>query len=568
MNHPWRRQKSVQGRITLEQLRTVWMALEPRRRLAVAGATLAVFVAVLMLARLATQPGMALLYGGLEGARAGEVIQVLDQRGIRYEVRGDAIYIDERMRDETRMSMAAQGLPASSSTGYELLDGLTGFGTTSQMFDAAYWRAKEGELARTIVASPHIRAARVHISQGATQPFRRDREASASVTVTPAGGALTPVQAQALRFLVASAVPALRPEDVAVINGDGGLVVGDEAAVGPGGADRGGELRRNVERLLEAHVGHGRAVVEVNIDTVTDRETIVERRIEPESRVAVSQESEERNTTMSDTRNAPVTVASNLPDGEAAGGDGSQQSREVETRQRVAYEVSQTSREVERGPGAIRRLTVAVLVDGVRAPDADGVVQWSPRPEEELSALRDLVASAVGYDAGRGDVITLRSLPFEPALALQGTAARIGLFDRLGLDLMGLLKLAALASVVVFLVFFVLRPLLGNARAKAAGQGGGLALPPLGGPGGGPGAAALSGEIDDGWNGELSPLPGPLGNPMSGPMGGGMPDFGADGHSGLPEEDPVERMRALIADRQDETIEILRSWMEEPEGSR
>lgn len=533
----------------------------------VAGATLAVFVAVLMLARLAATPGMSLLYGGLEGAQAGEVIQALDQRGVRYEVRGDAIYVESRLRDETRMSMAAQGLPANSSTGYELLDGLTGFGTTSQMFDAAYWRAKEGELARTIVASPHIRAARVHISQGATQPFRRDRDASASVTVTTAGGMLAPVQAQALRFLVASAVPALRPEDVAVIDGNGGLVVADEAVAG-GVGDRAGELRRNVERLLEAHVGHGRAVVEINIDTVTDRETIHERRIDPETRVAVSQESEERNATMSDTRNASVSVASNLPDGDAAGGDGSQQSREVESRQRVAYEVSQTSREIERGPGAIRRLTVAVLVDGLRVPDADGIMQWNPRPEAELTALRDLVASAVGFDAGRGDVITLRSLPFEPVSALQGTAASAGLLDRLGLDLMALLRRAALALVVMFLAFFVLRPLLSNARP----QRGGPALPALGGglPGGLP-SPVLSGEIDDGWDnaGDLSPLPGPLGNPLGAPMGGGgLPDFGGDGLTDAPEEDPVERMRALIADRQDETIEILRSWMEEPEGSR
>lgn len=532
----------------------------------VAGATLVVFVAVLMLARIAASPGMSLLYGGLEGAQAGEVIQALDQRGVRYEVRGDAIYVESRMRDETRMSLAAQGLPTNSSTGYELLDGLTGFGTTSQMFDAAYWRAKEGELARTIVASPHIRAARVHISQGATQPFRRDRDASASVTVTPAGGALSPVQAQALRFLVASAVPALRPEDVAVIDSNGGLVLADDPVTGIGGGDRASELRRNVERLLEAHVGHGRAVVEVNVDTLTDRETIVERRVDPETRVALSQESEERNTTMSDTRNASVSVASNLPDGDAAGGEGRQQSREVETRQRVAYEVSQTSREIERGPGAIRRLTVAVLVDGLRAPDADGVVQWSPRPEAELAALRELVASAVGYDPERGDVITLRSLPFEPVLALQGTEASAGLIDRLGLDLMGLLRLAALALVVLFLAFFVLRPLLSSARLQG-GQDDKQALPGLGGDmRGGLPAATLSGEIDDAWgSAELSPLPGLLGNPMG---GGGLSDYSGNGDIDSPDEDPVERMRALIADRQDETIEILRSWMEEPEGSR
>ncbi|MFN3955011.1 MAG: flagellar basal-body MS-ring/collar protein FliF [Pararhodobacter sp.] len=544
----------------MEQLLALWNALEPRRRLIVAGATVGVFLAVLAIARIATAPGMALLYGGLEGAQAGEVIQALDQRNIRYEVRGDAIFIESRLRDETRMSLAAQGLPANSSTGYELLDGLTGFGTTSQMFDAAYWRAKEGELARTIVASPHIRAARVHISQGATQPFRRDQRASASVTVTPAGGMLTSTQAQALRFLVASAVAGLSSEDVAVIDSNGGLVIAEEQSSPAGqGADRASDLRRNVERLLEAHVGHGRAVVEVNVETVTDRETILERRIEPETRVAVSQETEERNATSSDSRTNAVSVASNLPDGDAAGGDGRSESREVESRQRVAYEVSQTSREIQRGPGAIRRLTVAVLIDGVRVPDATGVMQWNPRPESELEALRELVASAVGYDPARGDVITLRSLPFEPVLAQQGTLASAGLMDRLGLDLMSLIKLGALAAVVLFLALFVLRPLLAGGGARR--DPGRNALPGLSPALGGLPAPLLSGEIDDQpWQNDA----------MIAPLPGGFGDFG-DGSDGsmddLP-QDPVERMRALIAERQDETIEILRNWMDEQEEAR
>ncbi|KPQ06422.1 MAG: flagellar M-ring protein FliF [Rhodobacteraceae bacterium HLUCCA12] len=550
----------------MEQLRTVWNALEPRRRWLAAGATLGVFVAVLLIARMATSPSMALLYGGLEGARSGEVIQVLDQRGIPYEVRGDAIYVDASARDETRMALAAQGLPANSATGYELLDGLTGFGTTSQMFDAAYWRAKEGELARTITASPHIRDARVHISHGATQPFRQAREASASVTVTPAGAGVTPDQARALRFLVASAVTGLRPDAVAVIDGASGQVIAEDRGPNARASERAELLRRNVERLLEAHVGPGRAVVEVNVDTVTDRETIREHRIDPDSRVAINQESEERNATASDTRTNSVTVASNLPDGDGAGGDGSQQSREEETRERIAYEVSQTSREIERGPGAIRRLSVAVLVDGTRGRDDDGAMQWTPRPEAELAMLRELVAAAVGYDEARGDVITLQSLPFEPVSGMDGAGADSGLVAQLGLDVMALLRLVALAAVVVFLAVFVLRPLLINARGPREGAGpGGLAR--MGTAGGLPAPAEDAGGD---WSdmAALNPLPAPMGTPLGGPMPGAYPDFDADAAGGGPPEDPVERMRALIADRQDETIEILRNWMEEPEESR
>jgi flagellar M-ring protein FliF len=362
------------------------------------------------------------LYAGLESGPAGEVVQALDQRNIAFDVRGDAIYVDSRLRDETRMSLAAQGLPANSTSGYELLDGLTGFGTTSQMFDAAYWRAKEGELARTIVASPHVRAARVHISQGAGLAFRRDQLGSASVMITPAGTALSPPQAQAIRFLVASAVAGLAAESVSVIDTSTGLVVAEPGEGAANGSDRASELRRNVERLLEAHVGAGRAVVEVNVETVTDRETIVERRIDPDSRIAVNQESEERNATSNDSRSAGVTVASNLPDGDAAGGDGRSESRDTSSRQRISYDVSQTQREIQRGPGAVRRLTVAVLIDGLRAPDESGAMQWTPRSDAELESLRELVASTVGYDEARGDVITIRSLPFEPVLRAEGSA--------------------------------------------------------------------------------------------------------------------------------------------------
>jgi flagellar M-ring protein FliF len=182
-------------------------------------------------------------------------------------------------------------------------------------------------------------------------------------------------------------------------------------------------------------------VVEVNVETVTDRETIVERRIDPDSRIALSQDSEERNATSTETRSGAVSVASNLPDGDAAEGDGRTESRDVTSRQRTNYDVSQTQREIQRGPGAVRRLTVAVLIDGVRAPDAAGTMQWTPRPEAEVEALRELVASAVGFDEARGDVITIRSLPFEPVTRAEESTPVASLIDRLGLDVMSLIRL-------------------------------------------------------------------------------------------------------------------------------
>ena len=156
----------------MQNILSLWSALDMRRRIVVIGATIAMFLAVLGLSRMANTPNMALLYAGLDSSAAGEIVAALEQRGVAYEVRGDSISVDSTQRDALRMTLASEGLPTTGAAGYELLDGLSGFGTTSQMFDAAYWRAKEGELARTILANPQIRAARVHIAQAPAQGLR------------------------------------------------------------------------------------------------------------------------------------------------------------------------------------------------------------------------------------------------------------------------------------------------------------------------------------------------------------------------------------------------------------
>ena len=318
----------------MEQVLSVWNALSVGRRLVVGLATMAVFAAVLSLARMASQPSMALLYAGLEPQAAAAVVAALEGQGAAYEVRGGALFVEAAQRDALRMALAGEGLPATGAGGYEILDSLTGFGTTAQMFDAAYWRAKEGELARTITASPHVRTARVHIANPASRPFQRDQAATSSVTVTAASGSLAAGHAKALKFLVASAVAGLGPENVTVIDSNGGIVAADEPgeAASLNSADRAEALKRRVERLLEARVGYGNAVVEVSLDTEMETEQIVERRVDPDSRVAISTEKTETSTRSDDTRGGAVTVASNLPDGDGEGASGTASSSNSETR--------------------------------------------------------------------------------------------------------------------------------------------------------------------------------------------------------------------------------------------
>jgi len=535
----------------LQQIIDVWNALDTRRRVIVLVATAAVFAAVLGLARMASSPNLTLLYAGLENGAAGDVVAALEQRGVSYDVRGGAIFVESGRRDELRMTLASEGLPATSTKGYELLDSMSGFGTTSQMFDAAYWRAKEGELARTIQAHPAITGARVHIASTGSNPFQRDVDPSASVMLSNSSGGLTARHARGLRYLVASAVTGLAPEDVSIIDSTGGLIGVADDAPSNTTEDRAEAMRKRVQRLLEARVGQGNAVVELSLDTVTRTEAIRERRIDPQSRVAISTDSEERTNTSSDEGGGDVTVASNLPDGEAGGGDSSS-SQSSETRERVNYEVSETEREVTVAPGAVKRLTVAVLVNGTVTTNADGTEVFTPRPEEEMTALRELVASAVGFDEDRGDVITLKTMQFETALP-SGTNAEPSFFSGLGLDLMSIIQAAVLGLVALVLGLFVVRPVLMKPSSQPA------ALSPPDNSDAATGddpARVLTGEIDDG-RGDAAAMP-----LVTGPDStteteeAGVPALSRNG------EDPAERLRNLIGERQQETVEILRNWLE------
>lgn len=555
----------------MQQIKNVWAEMDMRKRLIAVGATVIMILSVIGMSHVASKPSMTLLYAGLESGSAGDVVRALEQRGTQFEVRGGSIYVPSVQRDELRMTLASEGLPANGGKGYELLDSLSGFGTTSQMFDAAYWRAKEGELARTIVASPHVTQARVHLANTGSNPFQRSVEPTASVSVVPMGSPITPPQANAIRFLVASAVTGLAVENVAVIDANGALIGSSDAtaAAGAGNDDRSQTIRERVLRLVEARVGQGNAVVEVSVETVTDTESIREKRVDPKSRVAVSTDVEERADSSSN-QAGEVTVASNIPDGDAASGQGSKANTSA-TRERINYEISETEKEIIRGPGAIKRLTVAVLVNGSAVTSDAGETVFEPRPEAELDAMRELISAAVGFDADRGDVITLKSMDL-PTIEPQGSVATASFMDNLYFDAMSLIQIAALAIVSLVLGLFVVRPILSNQPATAAagaldvpnqpalpglpnmGGDGFMTAPDLGA------GLALDGEIENNETGQFEPM-------------GGLPTMGTGdmmGAAGLPalggmSEDPVDRLRSMIGERQEETVQILRGWLEENE---
>lgn len=460
-----------------------WSALSPLQKGLIAGSALVIGLLMAWMLRAASTPQMSLLYSGLEPERAAAVLEALEAAGTRVDVRQTGIYVPLTERDALRLRLAGDGLPSIGPAGYELLDGLTGFGTTAQMFGATYLRAKEGELARTIMASPAIGAARVHIGEQTGGPFAARAEPTASVSVFPAG-ALSGAQAEAIRYMVASAVAGLLPGSVTVIDARQGRVVA-EAGETVASGELGAALRDRALRLVEARVGRGNAVVEVTVDTVAERESIVERRIDPDSRMVISTETRETLRSATADRAGAVTVAGNLPDGDA-GGDGDRSSSEdSETQERVNYDMSETTRELLREPGRIGRITVAVLVNEPAGGAARG--------DDELQALRDLVASSVGLDETRGDTLTVRAMAFT-APDTPGLPDAPGLSATLSDGFVALAPLALAAIVVLALGLFVVRPVMLRAPAAAAalpgsGGAGDRALVPPGSPGSAPAIA-------------------------------------------------------------------------------
>lgn len=444
---------------------SVWRVLSPAKRVILLAAVAGTIFLFSALARTASTPSMALLYAGLDARVAGEVIAELDQASIPYEIRGEAIYVPASKRDSVRMTLAGKGLPDKGQAGYELLDNLNGFSTTSDMFDAAYWRAKEGELARTILATPGVRAARVHIANPRTGPFSRNApEPTAVVKVTAGAGGLDGAQAQAIRYLVSSAVAGLAAERVAVIDSERGVILSpgepNSMALNAGKlADREQKLENDILNLLEARVGAGNARVQVALEVETKHEAVTETIFNPDGRVISGKETTEVSETSSDSAaNSAVTVASNLPEGENSAG-GRSNSERTEIKETVHYETSEVRRQREIFPGSIRRISAAVFINQI-AEEAGENGEPVLRSPEEIEKLKTLVANAIGINEERGDTLIIETLPFKsaPDAGVLAEADPFGEF--IERHLMTAIQIGVLSIVTLILGLFVVKPLL------------------------------------------------------------------------------------------------------------
>ncbi|MDR1397976.1 MAG: flagellar M-ring protein FliF [Desulfarculales bacterium] len=443
------------------------------------------------------------LYSGLNQQDASQVVSKLRDLKVPYslEANGSVISVPQSAVYETRLSMASEGLPKGQGVGFEVFNKVE-LGTTDFVQKINYQRALQGELARTISGFAEVMDAKVHIVMPRDSLFvEEEKKPSAGVVVNLAAGrTLSKSQIAGIVHLVASSVPDLTDERITVVDNRGNLlyrkaVDSPDFAAGLSGTQLDYQknfeqlLKNKIESMLEDVVGQGRAVVRVAADIDFTRTTTTQMLVDPDQIAPISE-----NTMTENSRNMGLGPAGspdqrftlaqrnanpNLDQGGAE--------QNIESGQ-TNYEVSRTQRHVNQALGGLKRLNVAVVVDGpyteILNDESRLVRNFLPRSDEEMQKLTDLVRRAMGFSDERGDELTLANVPFAASLEAvlpQPPTIKDYVFDY------G--KPAFIVLAVLLALFLLTRPLLkflNSRQAQAPGHGSsvlrtvgpGEALPP------------------------------------------------------------------------------------------
>ena len=431
-----------------------------------------------------TEPPMTILYGDLDPRDAGQIVTKLETMTMPYELRagGTQIFVPTDKVLRLRMAMAEDGLPNGGSVGFEVFDRSDNLGSTRTMQNINMLRALAGELERTIQSLSQINAARVHLVIPKRDLFARDKQqSSASIILGMIGGnRLSKAQVSAIRHLVASAVPGLKPNQVSVVDNRGNLLArggdsDDEGLAAAGSQDfraaYESRLTRAIEELLEQTLGVGRVRAQVSAEINFDRITTSSEIYDPDGQVVRSSQTvEERSLSTAGGNNQAVSVSTSLPSGE--GVEGGIASSSGDTTERIEettnYEITKTIRSHVSESGTVKRLSVAVLVDGIYTQGSDGESSYQPRSEEEIAQLTVLVKTAVGFNAERGDILEVVNMPFARVDIPEGEDPP--LVDLGKGDYFKIAEIAVMFVVGVLVVLMVLRPLAASAMGAAGGM--------------------------------------------------------------------------------------------------
>lgn len=418
------------------------------------------------------------LYTGLSAEDAAQVVARLKDRKIPYQLGPDgaSIRVPQDRIHETRLDMASVGLPKSNGIGFEVFDE-TRLGMTEFVQNVNYQRALQGELSRTINSLSEVEHSRVHIVMPTRSLFiEEDEPATASVTVKlRPGRALNKEQIQGIVHLVSSSVSRLSPDDVTIIDNTGKMLAGFKVPPGLGNEattqlafqeKKERALENRIRTLLESVLGKDKAIVRVSCDLELVHQEKTEELFLPDHTVMRSEQGSSSVGGAAAGASGVPGVQANVAPGnprnadDAAGAGTSQRQQFTKN-----YEVGKTISRQIIPAGNIRRLSVAVVVDGTYQPPEEGAEdeapQYMPRTPEEMTQLENIVKSAVNYNEARGDKIEVVNIPLQMAAAEEEqlpSSASAGWRDVLR-DYSSLLKYLIVALFLVFSYSVVLKPL-------------------------------------------------------------------------------------------------------------
>ena len=531
-----------------------------------AGVAAAITAFFLYFAGAITEPPKAILYSGLEPRDASAVVAKLEALNVAYETKGDGGTILVPSTDVTklRMQLAADNLPAAG-VGYEIFDKSDAFGATAFVQNINRLRALEGELSRSIQTIEGVDAVRVHLVIPEHQIFTQTTETPSASVVLRTRGVLGRGQVQAVQHLVAAAVAGLSAERVAIVDDKGELLAGGDDKNGPNAVAVGeanqttdfeDRLRQRVESIVSSVVGPGHVRVQVTADIAYTHTSETSENYDPDSKVVRSTQTvNSANTDTNGAGGAAVSVGTALPGSAPATGSGDgTKSDATRTEETTNYEINKKITTSTVDGGTVKKLSVAVVVDGTTATGG----KYTPRSAGEMKQISDLVKSAIGYDAKRGDLVQVDNMAFARMDTADGTPAPAPLLGLDGPDWMKIIEVAILSLAAIILGFFVVRPLISRMFSVPVVAG---AAPALAG-----GGSVIAGA-----------LPAPSGATSA----AGAPQIESTGHTlvipaaqrsnidlsqieGQVRESSTKKIGEVVNSHPEEALAIIRTWLHEP----
>ncbi len=456
------------------------------QKISYAGGIFILIGALVFLVYLNNRVDYAPLFSGLSQSDMGEIAQALKAKKIPFLVTKDRIDVPKAQVYEVRLSLAAAGIPKGPGVGFEIFDHQN-LGVTDFVQKIDYQRALQGELARTIDGMSQVQESRVHLVLPRESLFKDDQKPATAAVVLKLrpGGTLNSKELRGIVHLVAASVTGLKEQNITVMSTDGSLLytkkeqnqseqlTDTELGIKHRMED---ELSQRVDNMLQRVVGSGKVMAKVAVDLDMDRVQIAEDKYDPDSAVIRSQErttETAQNGSVGQGKGSPgiqnkLLQNTPVPQATGQGSGGTRSNRQTEV---VNYEINKTSRQITQMPGTVKKLSVAVMVDGTykEQKGADGKTKmvYVPRSPQEIKSLTTLVKDAVGYSESRGDHVTVTSMPFVTDMNGGGGMVRAeNKYVQLFKSWQRVIFNIVLAALVFF---FIVRPFMKKFRQVADG---------------------------------------------------------------------------------------------------